>query len=475
MLIALLLAASLQYVSPVHDDHVTLAGNFGEPRPHHFHGGIDVRTGMAVGKPLFAVADGYVSRITVGLYGFGNALYITHPDGHTSVYCHLKSFTPPLRTRISEYRRRNRQPDRIDEWRNPARHTADIHLRPNELPVSRGQLVAVSGNTGSSVAPHLHLEIHDTKTWAMRDPLQFLGHILSDHTPPMAHAFKAYPQEGEGVFNGSPRQQYYNFSAHQLQREFTAWGKVGFGIWANDYMENTYHHYGIRRTRLTIDGEVIFESDVDSIPATMNRQVNAWGDYLHWRHQNVWYMKSFREPGCQLPIIKTDERRGIFLFDQEKLYDVVYTLTDAYGNSTQYSFSVHGVRQPIPPAPPANPMWTLAWNRVNHVMLPGMQLTLKRHSLPDDIALSPVVIMNQARCSYAYTLCRQSLPLFHDAELRIRINNAPSADEELCIASGRKEYPTVIRDGWAVAQVRDLGETFEVRKRTKKAVSGTQE
>ena len=87
MLSALLLAAALQFVSPVHDDHVTLAGNFGEPRPHHFHGGIDVRTGMAVGKPLFAIADGYVSRITVGLFGFGNAVFISFSIPTATVRC----------------------------------------------------------------------------------------------------------------------------------------------------------------------------------------------------------------------------------------------------------------------------------------------------------------------------------------------------------------------------------------------------
>ena len=186
MLSALLLAAALQFVSPVHDDHVTLAGNFGEPRPHHFHGGIDVRTGMAVGKPLFAIADGYVSRITVGLFGFGNAVFIQHPDGHSSVYCHLKDFTPVQRARISRYRREHGQPDDIAEWHKPPQNTADIYLRPHEMPVSRGQLVAISGNTGSSVAPHLHLEIHDTRTWAMRDPLSYLGQYLVDKQRPSA-------------------------------------------------------------------------------------------------------------------------------------------------------------------------------------------------------------------------------------------------------------------------------------------------
>lgn len=464
MLSALLLAAALQFVSPVHDDHVTLAGNFGEPRPHHFHGGIDVRTGMAVGKPLFAIADGYVSRITVGLFGFGNAVFIQHPDGHSSVYCHLKGFTPVQRARISRYRREHGQPDDIAEWHKPPQNPADIYLRPHEMPVSRGQLVAISGNTGSSVAPHLHLEIHDTRTWAMRDPLAYVGQYLVDKTPPQAHAFMAYPQEGEGIFNGSGRQQYFNFTSHDLQREFTAWGKVGFGIWANDYMEDTFHHYGIRHTRLTIDGEVIFESDVDSIPAQMNRQVNSWGDYQHWRHQNVWYMKSFVDPGCQLPLFKTNDTRGIYDFNREKYYQVVYALTDAYGNQSLYSFTVTGKRQSIPRAPRKNLRWMLRWDQTNHLQLPGLQLTLGRHQIAVDTEVQPVVSLQPGQLSHAYTIAQQSTPTFRDVEISIRLNRPVSDTARLCIAAGEREYPATYRNGWVIAKIRELGASYQVRQ-----------
>ena len=113
----LLLAIRVTYASPV-DYDVTLAGNFGEPRLNHFHCGIDVKTDGVEGKRLMAVADGYVSRITVGLSGFGNALYITHPDGNTSVYCHLKSFTPAI-TRL------------LRKWQYAHKsYVADVRLGP---------------------------------------------------------------------------------------------------------------------------------------------------------------------------------------------------------------------------------------------------------------------------------------------------------------------------------------------------------
>lgn len=297
----------------------------------------------------------------------------------------------------------------------------------------------------------------------MRDPLSYVGQYLVDKTPPQAHAFMAYPQEGEGIFNGSGRQQYFNFTSHDLQREFTAWGKVGFGIWANDYMEDTFHHYGIRHTRLTIDGEVIFESDVDSIPAQMNRQVNSWGDYLHWRHQNVWYMKSFVEPGCQLPLFKTNDTRGIYDFNREKYYQVVYALTDAYGNQSLYSFTVTGKRQSIPRAPRKNLRWMLRWNQTNHLQLPGMQLTLGRHQIAVDTEVQPVVSLQPGQLSHAYTIAQQSTPTFRDVEISIRLNRPVSDTARLCIAAGEREYPATYRNGWVTAKIRELGASYQVR------------
>jgi murein DD-endopeptidase MepM/ murein hydrolase activator NlpD len=222
------------------------------------------------GKPIFSIADGYVSRVTVGLYGFGNAVYVQHPEGYTSIYCHLKKFTPRIAAalRCWQYEHHSYQ--------------ADVRLKATDCPVAQGQLIAVSGNTGSSQAPHLHLEIHDTRTWNMLDPLQFLGHCVNDHTPPQAHGFMACPQEGEGVFNGGAMKQNFGFGSHHLARKFTAWGKVGFALWANDYMEGTYNNYGIRHTVLTVDGQEIFRSDVNNIPVDANRLVNSWGDYHHY-------------------------------------------------------------------------------------------------------------------------------------------------------------------------------------------------
>ena len=297
------------YESPV-DYDITLAGNFGEPRPFHFHGGIDVKTGNVEGKDIFTIADGYVSRLTVNKYGFGNAIYVSHPDGKTSVYCHLKRFADQYEDQLQ---------------RTGSKDTLSVVFPADKFPVKAGDHIAISGNTGHSTGPHLHLELHDTDTWVLRDPLMKLASIIADTVAPQAHSFMAYPMDGEGVFNGGL-------------------GRVGFALWADDYSEATYNHYGIRYTRLLVDGREVFRSDVDSIPISCQLEVNLWGDYDHWRRTRVWYMKSFREPGMRLPILHTNFEQGIVCFSEERPYHLTYILRDYQGNESRYHFTVRGER-----------------------------------------------------------------------------------------------------------------------------------
>ena len=327
------------YRSPV-DYDIVLAGNFGEPRPFHFHGGIDVKTDNQEGKLIYSIADGYVSRLTVNMYGFGNAIYVAHPDGNTSAYCHLKRFA-------DQYEALLQRTGRGD--------TLSIVFPADKYPVHAGDLIAISGNTGHSTGPHLHLELHDTRTWAMRDPLDKLSSVISDTVAPQAHSFMAYPMDGEGVFNGSFSKQTFGFGAPDIkvqhstftvQHQFTAWGRVGFALWADDYSEKTYNHYGIRQTRLLVDGCEVFRSVVDSIPVSCQPEVNHWGDYDHWRRTHIWYMKSFRERGVRLPVLHTNFDQGVVCFDQERLYELTYILTDYYGNESRYTFHVRGERFP---------------------------------------------------------------------------------------------------------------------------------
>ena len=442
----------VKYQSPV-NYRISLAGNFGEPRPNHFHGGADIKTDRVEGKPIFSIGDGYISHVSIGIGGFGNAVYVHHPQGHTSVYCHLQRFLPQITAMVRKWQYKHRQAE------------GEIHFRPTDFPVSKGQLLAFSGNTGASQAPHLHLEIHDTETWNMLDPLDFIGDALSDHTAPVAHALMVYPQQNQGIFNESDKDQYFNFTSNQLTQEFTAWGKVGFGLWANDYMEESTNNFGVRKTELYMDGHLLFQSDVNNISVNDNLQVNAWGDYDHYRKSHVWYMRSFALPGMTLPICKTDENKGVVDIKEERPYRFTYLLTDYKGNKSEYSFTVLGKKTTIHPSHVPHPLHTLVWNRLNNYQLPGLELQIPANCLAENVELLPKVTRKDQSLSFSYQLSDQSYALLHPCKLSIQSRKTVKDPTKLYVVSRSNNDLYVggtYREGWVTTKILDLHAEYEL-------------
>lgn len=455
MLNQLLISLLLSIFTPPVDYDISLAGNFGEPRPNHFHGGLDISTDNVEGKVIYSIGDGYVCRITQGIDGFGNAVYVTHPEGYTSVYCHLKSFSPRIQAALRDYQYAHET------------NIPDARLSPLVCPVSQGQFIALSGNTGHSTGPHLHLEIHDTETWDMLDPYEFLNDYINDSVPPQAHGLMAAPMLGEGVFNNSTKKQTFGIAGHQLTQAFTAWGKVGFALWGDDYMQGNYHHYGIRETILMLDGNMIFRSNVDRIPVGKNTFVNAWGDYDHWRQTRRWYLKSYIEPGNQLSILHADSLRGIVNFNEERDYHLEYILRDFKGNESHYAFTVQGVRQEIPQTEiPIGQRFL--WNQTNSFSYPGeMQLVVSYGLLADDMILQPVVVRQPDQLSDRYSFYPVSYPLMAEGELMIRarlenigsdrILSTEADPSKIYIRSSLGRYMGGdYRDGWVVGHINEL-------------------
>ena len=316
------MSADSIFTSPVHYT-MTLAGNFGEPRPRHFHGGIDVKTEHVEGKAIYAIGEGYVIKASVNLKGFGNAVYVRHPNGKTSVYAHLREFSP----RIADAVKRYQQENHCD--------TFEVTFPACQLPVSRGQFIAFSGNTGASMGPHLHLEVHETQTDDLLDPLEYLKEYVSDHVPPVVRGFKAYPVAGEGKF--ATADVFYATTTG-----LWGWGKVGFAVQADDHMDSVPHRYGIRRTEFYVDGRLAFSSDVNGIPVKDHPLVNVWGDSAYYYSQREWFMKSFIEPANTLPVLQADDNRGYVIFNEQRPYHLKYVLSDIFGNKTVSEFIVEG-------------------------------------------------------------------------------------------------------------------------------------
>jgi len=446
ILLSIMLAANVLFGSPVNYP-ISLAGNFGEPRPNHFHGGVDVKTDGVEGKAIFSIGDGYVSHVSVGYDGFGNAVYVHHPEGYTSVYCHLKTFTPAIKAMVRKWQYVNKQ------------STADIWFKPTDLPVAKGQLIAISGNSGASEAPHLHLELHETRSGDMLDPLDFIGQHVKDALAPMAHGFMAYPVSGEGVFNNNPGKSSHSFSSHNLSNKFTAWGKVGFGIWANDYMEITYNRYGVKKTELLVDGKTVFKSNVNRIPYERTVQVNAWGDHEHFLRYNVWYMHSFLYPGMGLQMLSADKSKGIVNFNQERDYHLEYVLTDFKGNTSRYTFTVTGQKRAFAPQRQASTLRSVYWNRPYALQTDGVQLLIRPNSVANAITLTPTISCKDDALSNSCTFTNSAQRLFRPARISLKLTKKVKDTSKLYI-SGRGYVTRYLggtyEKGWVTANMRDL-------------------
>jgi murein DD-endopeptidase MepM/ murein hydrolase activator NlpD len=176
------------FIDPV-EIPLVLSGTFGELRSNHFHAGLDIKTQSQEGFNILATADGYVSRINVSIWGYGNALYVTHPNGFTTVYGHLKSFSPEI--------------DAFVRKKQYAEESFTIRLYPkaDELKVKKGQVIALSGNSGSSGGPHLHFEVRDVKSNIL-NPMLF-GINIPDHKNPTIQSAFTYAKNSDSQVNQS--------------------------------------------------------------------------------------------------------------------------------------------------------------------------------------------------------------------------------------------------------------------------------
>ena len=313
---------------PPFDFPLILSGNFGELRSNHFHGGVDFKTQGEVGKPIHCIADGYVSRVLVTPGGYGQAIFITHPNGYTSVYGHVLKFASAVAKVVEEYQYRHET------------FAVDLKFEPHQVSFKAGEIIALSGNEGYSFGPHLHMEIRRTDTGELIDPLQFYTDKIKDTTPPRASMIMLYPQRGAGVVEGSQRKK--SISVASLGQPVSAWGKIAAGIKAYDYMDGTHNNYGVRSVVLYVDTTEVFRSTVDGVLPEENRMINAWTDYEENVKRHNWVMRSQILPGNSLRMLQANDEGGVVTIDEERDYHFRYELADLYGNKSTYRFIVRG-------------------------------------------------------------------------------------------------------------------------------------
>jgi hypothetical protein len=323
-----------------------LTGNMGELRSNHFHGGLDIRTDGREGLPVYASADGYISRIKVTTGGYGNALYITHPNGYITVYGHLKTYNKVL----GDYLRKQQYAGKSFE--------IDLLPQRNQFIVKKGEIVAYSGNTGGSGGPHLHFEIRDTLD-NLLNPLYFGFKEIKDNTPPTVAKLAIRTLDIQArINNGFGREEFTaqkgKNGEYTLAKPINVWGQIGFEILAYDMSDGTHNKNGVTCMEVKIDGKEIYSHQLEIIPIEINRHINAHIDYELAQHSNNRFQRCYIADGNRLNIYHTDASKGKFTIRDHKPHQVSISLWDAHQNLSKFNFTLQGT----PPTPAAVMMIT---------------------------------------------------------------------------------------------------------------------
>ncbi len=317
------------FIYPV-DARISLAANFGELRPNHYHMGLDCRTNQVINRPVKAAADGYIARVTIAPFGFGQAIYINHPNGLTTVYGHLQSFIPALEKYVKA------QQYNQELW------NVDLEIPSSLFPVKKGQFIAKSGNTGGSQGPHCHFEIRNTKTDKVLNPLLF-NLPIPDNVPPSIVRLYMYDRL-KSTYSQTPK----NLPIKKIGGNYTTaeniisikTDKISFGISANDKQSGSNNPNGIYEAIIYLDGSPLSAFELDNISYDETRYVNANIDYKTRAAGGPYIQYLSRLPGYPEGVYKDINGDGVIELKDTNIHQVKIVVKDAKENKSVLEFRI---------------------------------------------------------------------------------------------------------------------------------------
>ena len=434
-----------------------LSGSFAELRNNHFHSGMDIKTQGVTGQVVSAAAAGYISRISISSTGFGNALYIEHPNGTTTLYGHLLNFRDDIQQYI-----RNIQYEKES-------FQVDVKLLPGIFPVEKDEWIALSGNTGSSGGPHLHFEIRDTQTEEPLNPLDF-GFSIIDKTPPTFSGLQIIPlSDNSQVDNSSYKKNYqlvfYDGKYHIANNPLIpVYGNIGFEFEAYDYFDGSPNRCGVSSIELTIDGELYFSMNLHRFSYDETRYINSFIDYENLINKKRKFQKTFIDPGNQLSMYEFNKNNGVFSATDNKEHQVVIEAEDAYGNRSILTFQIESKHEEGLVIAD-NATMRFYWNKKNYFADGDVELEIPKGNLFDSFNFHYQKFPPEnGYFSNMYQLDENTIPIYSGAHLKIMpVNlNERLRDKALLVtidpATGQKwSVGGNYENGWVNAEIKVLG------------------
>ena len=443
-----------------------LSGTFGEPRSGHLHSGIDIKTHGVQGKKVYAVDNGYVSRIKISPGGYGKAIYITHPNGLMSVYGHLERFN----WRIQRYVRK------IQYERKS--FAVNIFPAKGDLPVKKGQVIAFSGNTGSSTAPHLHFELRIAKTQHPVNPLLFKGINVKDHLPPKVYRLAVYPSSNASCVDGKQDTLVYYVSGKgkhcyiKKNPVIRVSGPFSFGLQTTDVLDKSHNHDGVYRIELYEDGKLVYGLRMKELSFATTRYVNSLIDYHYYKKKGRRLYRTEIDPNNRVMNYFDVKNKGVYHLTDTAIHHFKYVVSDIYGNRSVLPFRVQASKSKVCKKNKKHQAWIAGGIHIPLKKITKIDSSVLRLVFSPNTFYRPVAFhirkYDQTKYSYApvYALDNRFIP----AQKYFRLSMKPESvgkklQSKLYIAyapvkkMSRFSYAGGKRtkSGWLVTHVRTLG------------------
>ncbi|HLS71619.1 MAG TPA: M23 family metallopeptidase [Chitinophagaceae bacterium] len=440
-----------------------LAGNFGECRPNHFHTGLDLKTNQKENLEVFAVADGFISRISMSHTGYGHCLYVTHPNGLTSVYAHLNTFSPAIQNYLEKHQEKNKK------W------NIDISIEEGILPIKKGEQIALSGNTGGSVAPHLHFEIRETGTNQALNPSAFPAFQVQDKIAPKPSKIAIYNAQ-ESLYKQSP--DIYSLIAQGNNKYtgdliITNKDKVFFSLEVKDFMNGSNNWLGIYSIKLFLNDSLHFQTKIDKIDLSINRMMNSYIDYVQYANKKSFFQLLYILPNNHLQLYPISNNNGAIKLREGK-QKIRIEIEDYYTNKSSIQFEILKKQEQI-----AEESTKLKYNYKNEELIPGLfqnftkeyfYLNSKTLSVYDTITFKYKEKKEAHLLSPIITINAQEFPIHEAMELGIRllkplplhlrsklIFSHPIQASSLPGQAAQNAIPAKFEKGYAIAPIQSFG------------------
>ena len=437
------------------DIPLILSGSFGELRGNHFHSGIDIKTQGVVGKTVHAAADGYVSRINISPYGYGNTIYITHPNGYVSVYAHLQKFNDSITG--------------IIKWVQYQRKSFSIEYFPDKtsIKLKKGDIIGFSGNSGSSGGPHLHFEIRKASNAHPINPLLF-GVKIADHQYPQISRLAIYSYLGPS----------YQFIKEYKLKQTTKKAKLStndtllvneqfyVGIQSIDKQDGAVNKNGLYMLQYYIDSSLFFTFTVNELSFAEKRYINSYVDYKTYKQKKIKYQRSLVQPNNHLLNISNVVNNGIVKLVDNRPHKIRVVASDFAGQKTILEFYVR--KNPNAVKYKAIKGSLFEWSHINNYKSKELTFSIPKEALYDDMIFNVNELENKYNSySKLFDIGDMGIPLHKYCQISIKADSTliPKLQSKACILSLTSRDRLVYeggsyKEGYVNTKTRSFGRYF---------------